>query len=147
MSPNKATDVSLSFEKSRDNFLDKSTGNFKSIELSPHKDITPNKNSNPRTNIYERYSSAQLKTTSPVQERPSPVRQTPSPAHQRPPIAEEPFQSLQYIPDSDPYEYGRAATLTPKTKQDLTHEKYDLVRTSTNYFTPSKPTLLNQRPY
>jgi hypothetical protein len=26
-------------------------------------------------------------------------------------------------------------------------EKYDLVRTSTSYFTPSKPTLVNQKPY
>lgn len=37
--------------------------------------------------------------------------------------------------------------MTPKAKNEQIREKYDLVRTSTNYFTPNKTTLVNQKPY
>lgn len=79
--------------------------------------------------MYERYASTQIK----------------SPAYKRTAsyTRDEPFQSLQQISEPPPAQAQDA--FTPKATKQF--DKYELVRTSTNYFTPSKPTLLNQKPY
>jgi hypothetical protein len=78
---------------------------FKSTELSPYKETTPQKTANRADPYYDRYSSAQLKTPTPAQR---PINLT----------RDEPFQSLQHIPDAEQLENARSPTLTPKAKNE-----------------------------
>jgi hypothetical protein len=103
---------------------------FKSIELSPNKELTPQKSA--QGELYGRYASTQMKNSAPLQNSESLKR-------------EDVFQSLPYIPDPD--EPAKQQTLTPKTKNEAaTQDNLQLQRTSTNYFTPNKG-LVNQKPY
>lgn len=77
----------MSIEKQRDvgGYLDKTMPDFKSIELMPHRETTPQKAAiDRRGEIYERYASTQLKA--PTYKR--------TLSYTR----DEPFQSLQQIP-------------------------------------------------
>lgn len=135
VSPNRSIEKSVSIEKQRNlantnAYLDKAMPDFKSIELLPHRETTPQKTAiDRRGEIYERYASTQIKA--PTYKR--------TLSYTR----DEPFQSLQQIPEPPPAQAQDA--LTPKATKQF--DKYELVRTSTNYFTPSKPTLVNQKPY
>jgi hypothetical protein len=136
VSPSRSIEKSVSIDKQRDaantnGYLDNTMPDFKSIELIPHRETTPQRIAiDRRGEIYERYASTQLK----------------SPAYKRTAsyTRDEPFQSLQQIPEPPPA-HAQQPSFTPKATNKF--DKYELVRTSTNYFTPSKPTLLNQKPY